>query len=294
MKVIEPWQNISLSKFTTWKIGGPAEWFAEPNSLEEIRNLISWANQYQIPIKVIGAGSNLLVSDKGIDGLVICLKHFHGYKLDKKHGILEANSGEGLPRIAGLVAKAGLSGLEWAVGIPGTIGGATIMNAGAQGGCIGDQLISTFVLPLDGGKPFSFTKKDLDMSYRQTLLQGEEFVVISSKFHLQPGGDPKEITAKTVNNLNQRKSTQPYEWPSCGSVFRNPEPRKAGEIIEKLGFKGYKQGGAEISKKHANFIVNTGTATAKDITTLITHITTCVKDVYGISLQTEVKKLGFK
>ncbi|WP_320666680.1 UDP-N-acetylmuramate dehydrogenase [Prochlorococcus sp. MIT 1307] len=282
-----------LSQFTTLRVGGAAEWLAEPKNIEEVKILISWAKTSKIPCQVIGAGSNLLINDSGLPGLSICMKKMHGSNLNAKSGLIEAFSGEPFPALARNSAKAGLQGLEWAVGIPGTVGGAVVMNAGAQGGCTGDLLESVTVLPLKGGEVFEIKKKDLQFSYRHSLLQKEKLVVLAARFHLEPGHDQRELSRRTNANLNHRTKTQPYDIPSCGSVFRNPEPLKAGKLIENLGLKGHRIGGAEISKLHANFIVNRGEATAQDISQLISYIQKTVQEAHGFLLHPEVKQLGF-
>ncbi len=282
-----------LSKFTTLRVGGAAQWLAEPKDIEEIKLLISWAKTHQIPCHVIGAGSNLLISDSGLQGLSICMKRLNGAKLNPKSGLVEAFSGEPIPNLARSVAKAGLHGLEWAIGIPGTVGGAAVMNAGAQGGCTADWLQSVQVISLTGGLPFEISKNDLNFSYRHSLLQDEKLIVLSARFQLEPGHSHKEISHTTQENLIHRTSTQPFNLPSCGSVFRNPESLKAGHLIEKLGLKGYRIGGAEISRIHANFIVNTGNATAKDIYELISFVQTRVKENHGFLLHPEVIPFGF-
>ena len=286
-------ENILLKNYTTLKIGGPAEWLAEPKSINEVKLLINWVNEKQIPCRVIGAGSNLLINDSGLEGLSLCMKKIHGANINKKSGQINALSGQSLPNLARQAAKAGLHGFEWAIGIPGTIGGAVAMNAGAQGSCISEKLISIEVLPLKGGSAFEIKKKDLDFSYRKSLLQQEDLLLLSACFKLEPGHDHKELIRITAENLNKRKSSQPYHLPSCGSIFRNPEPQKAGEIIDSLGLKGKRIGGAEISNMHANFIVNSYHASSTDIYQLIRFIQNTVKNSRGILLDLEVKQLGF-
>ena len=286
-------QKVALSNFTTWRIGGEAEWFAEPQSIEEITLLIKWSNENNLICQVIGGGSNLLINDQGLQGLFISTKKLRGYQINEGTGEIEALSGESIPSLAGKAAKAGLEGLEWSIGIPGTVGGVCVMNAGAQGGSIAQCLESVRVLPLNGDCSYEITKDNLNYSYRNSILQKEKVIVISAKFKLKPGYDPKEVSNRTKKNLNHRTETQPYNLPSCGSVFRNPEPHKAGELIESLGLKGYSIGGAEISRVHANFIVNNGNATAKDVQDLIDLIQEKVKANYGFCLHTEVKRIGF-
>ena len=282
-----------LSKFTTLRIGGPAQWLAEPKNIEEVKSLLNWAKTKEIPCQVIGAGSNLLINDSELKGLSICTKKMHGNTLNSKNGMIKALSGDHLPTLARQAAQAGLHGLEWAVGIPGTVGGAVVMNAGAQGSSTADWLQSVQVLSLQGGEPFEISKKDLQFSYRDSLLQTEKLIVLSASFLLEPGHNPQEIGHLTTKNLNKRTDTQPYHLPSCGSVFRNPEPLKAGRLIEESGLKGHRIGGAEISRMHANFIVNTGQASAKDFYNLIAFIRKRVKETHGVLLHPEVKQVGF-
>jgi len=284
-------ENISLSNFTTWRIGGPAEWIAQPKNNEEIKYLINWINKKNISCNIIGAGSNLLIDDKGIKGLSLCMRQFKGIQIDKSTGIIEVLSGEMLPTLARKAAANGLHGLEWAVGIPGTIGGAVVMNAGAQGHCISNYLESITTLSLNGEyKKIEAT--DLNFGYRYSLLQDEKLIVVAARLKLK-SGHAKKIRQMTNKNLNHRLRTQPYKDQSCGSVFRNPEPLKAAKLIEELGLKGFRCGGAEISKIHSNFIINSNKASSYDVRELIKFIQKRVFNSYGILLETEVKQCGF-
>jgi len=285
-------QNISLSNFTTWRIGGPAEWIAEPRNNKEIKNLINWVNHKNISCNIIGAGSNLLINDKGVQGLSICMRQLKGIEIDKTSGIIEVLSGETLPVLARKAASLGLHGLEWAVGIPGTIGGAIVMNAGAQGHCISDYLLSITALSLSGEYKI-LNAADLDFGYRQSLLQQEKLIIISARLKLESGHRKSKICQVTKENFNHRLRTQPYKDQSCGSVFKNPEPYKAAKLIDELGLKGFRFGGAEISKIHSNFIINASNASATDVQELIKFIQNKVLDSYGILLETEVKLCGF-
>ena len=286
--------GVSLQEFTTWRVGGPAEWFAEPADQGQLIDLAAWAGERDLPFRVIGAGSNLLIADQGLPGLTVCNRRLQGSRVDGQSGVVDAEAGEPIPTLARKVARAGLHGLEWAVGIPGTVGGAAVMNAGAQGGCTAEWLESVLVLdPQRPGEPFRLTAAALGFDYRHSRLQQEPLLVLSARFSLEPGHDPAAVTARTSANLHSRTSTQPYQQPSCGSVFRNPEPRKAGQLIESLGLKGTRIGGAEVSTLHANFIVNTGAATAADIDALISLVRERVLAAEGIDLHPEVKRLGF-
>jgi UDP-N-acetylmuramate dehydrogenase len=285
-------REVSLHDFTTWKVGGPAEWFGEPADPVALMALVHWAAGQGMPQRCIGAGSNLLIADGGLSGLTVCNRRLQGSRLDPT-GVLEAQAGEPIPTLARKAARAGLHGLEWAVGIPGTVGGAVVMNAGAQGGCTAEWLTSVRVLdPRKPEQPFELSAAELNFSYRHSRLQGEPLIVLSARFQLEPGHDPATITARTSANLHSRTNTQPYQQPSCGSVFRNPEPQKAGQLIEGLGLKGLSIGGAMVSPIHANFIVNTGGATAADIDALIQAVQQRVQQAHGITLHPEVKRLG--
>ena len=287
-------QGVGLQPFTTWKVGGPAEWFAEPGEVDELVSLAAWAQAQGLSLRCIGAGSNLLIADSGLPGLTICNRRLQGSRLDAASGLVEAEAGEPIPSLARKAARLGLSGLEWAVGIPGTVGGAVVMNAGAQGGCTAEWLRSVRLLdPANPATPFELEARELDFAYRHSRLQAEAWIVLAATFQLEAGHDPAAITSHTSANLHSRTSTQPYQQPSCGSVFRNPEPQKAGQLIEALGLKGLQIGDAQVSPIHANFIVNIGQASASDIDALIAEVQCRVLASHGLSLHPEVKRLGF-
>jgi UDP-N-acetylmuramate dehydrogenase len=286
-------RSVGLAEYTTWRVGGPAQWFAEPDSGAQLQALLAWAQAEGLAALVIGAGSNLLVSDAGLEGLTLCNRRLQGAVLDASSGLIEAQAGEPIPSLARRAARAGLSGLEWSVGIPGTVGGAAVMNAGAQGGCTAEVLESVTVIePHRPEQPFDLSAGELDFAYRHSRLQEEPLVVLAARFRLQAGHDPAEVSRRTSANLHSRTSTQPYQQPSCGSVFRNPEPDKAGQLIEGLGLKGLSVGGAQVSPIHANFIVNTGAASAAEIDQLISTVQQRIEAAHGITLHTEVKRLG--
>jgi len=285
--------NVPLADFTTWRVGGPAQWLLEPTTVNDTLEALQWAQHNQIPCRVIGAGSNLLIHDDGLPGLTLSLRKLQGATVDADSGVVEALAGEPIPTLARRAARAGLDGLAWSVGIPGTVGGAAVMNAGAQGGCTADCLESVRVAPLEGGDSFELGRDQLAFDYRHSRLQEDQLVVLSARFRLDPGHNPDEITRITSGNLSHRTSTQPYTQPSCGSVFRNPEPLKAGRLIEGLGLKGSRIGGAEVSTIHANFIVNTGAATAANIDQLIQRVQQQVEAAHAVRLHPEVKRLGF-
>lgn len=286
-------QGVSLSKFTTWKVGGLAQWYLEPRTIAEAQIGMSWARQCRLPVTIIGAGSNLLISDKGLPGLVICTRHLHHTEtqFDTETGIITVDAGKMVGNVAWLAARRGWSGLEWAAGIPGTVGGAVVMNAGAHTHSTEEILVSTEVLNLDGSISV-IANKDLNYSYRTSDLQGDSRLVISGTFQLKQAENPEDIKARTFRDLEKRHSKQPYDRPSCGSVFRNPSPLYAAALIEELGLKGYRIGDAEVSTLHANFIINRKDATASDIHELIYYVQSQVKAAYDIELEPEVKMLG--
>lgn len=283
--------HVSLAPLTSFKVGGVAELYAAPRTQDDLQLVFNWAYEAGIPVTTLGAGSNLLISDRGLPGLVICTRHLRFSQFDRETAQITAAAGEPLVRLAWRAAEQGLSGLEWAVGIPGTVGGAVVMNAGAHHSCAADVLLETQVL-LEDGNAKILTPEQLGYSYRTSLLQSDRRLVMQATFQLQPGHDPQELIALTRKHLTQRHTTQPYNFPSCGSVFRNPEPYKAGWLIEQAGLKGHQLGGAQIAQLHANFILNRGGATASDIFQLIRLVQEQVERQWSIWLEPEVKMLG--
>lgn len=283
--------QVSLAEMTTFRVGGPAEWFIAPTSLEALQASYAWANAQDLPVTFLGAGSNLLISDQGLPGLVISTRYLRQQTFDAQTHRVTAYAGKPLPRLAWQTAKQGWAGLEWAVGIPGTVGGAVVMNAGAHGGCTADCLVEAHVLQSDGSIQILNTEQ-MAFKYRSSCLQQHPHPVVLATFQLQAGQSAEQIKATTQTHLDHRLSTQPYDWPSCGSVFRNPLPRTAGWLIEKSGLKGYTLGGAQVAQKHANFILNSGNATATDIFNLIFYVQQEVEKNWSLLLRPEVKMLG--
>lgn len=283
--------NFRLAELTTYRVGGPAQWFIAPHSLEQLKASAQWATNEGIPITVLGAGSNLLISDRGLSGLVISTRHLREQTFSQETETVTIAAGKPLPRLCWQLAKQGWAGLEWAVGIPGTIGGAVVMNAGAHGASISDSLVEVLVLEPSGDLK-TLSNAELEYSYRSSKLQGAQNIVLSATFALQAGQSAATVEATTESHLNHRLTTQPYELPSCGSVFRNPLPRKAGWLIENSGLKGFTVGGAQVAQKHANFIVNLGGATASDIYALIFYVQKQIEDRWELRLHPEVKILG--
>lgn len=283
--------HVSLAEMTTFRVGGAAEWFIAPKSLEELQASYAWAHEQQLPVTFLGAGSNLLISDQGLPGLVIATRHLRQRSFADASCQITAYAGEPLPKLAWQAAKRGWSGLEWAVGIPGTVGGALVMNAGAHGGCTADILAEAHILHTDGSIKI-LTAEDMAFKYRSSILQQHSQPVVQAVFQLHVDKSVEEVKVTTQSHLDHRLSTQPYDWPSCGSVFRNPLPRTAGWLIEQSGLKGYTLGGAQVAQKHANFILNAGNATATDIFNLIRHVQQKVEEHWSLLLKPEVKMLG--
>jgi UDP-N-acetylmuramate dehydrogenase len=285
--------QVALAKFTTWKVGGPAEWAIEPTNLVETQAAIAWAKANSLPITFLGAGSNLLIGDTGLPGLVIITRHLRWIetKFDVELCQIEVGAGKMIGSLAWQAARKGWTKLEWAAGIPGTVGGAVVMNAGAHGSSMQDVLVSTQVLNTQG-EVLTLQPADLDYSYRHSNLQGSDLLVISATLQLTAAANAAAVVGKTQKDLERRHTTQPYDQPSCGSVFRNPLPQFSAKLIQDSGLKGHRIGGAEVSELHANFIINCGDATATDIFQLIGYVKQQVKDKWGVDLETEVKMMG--
>lgn len=283
-------RNELLSQHTTMKIGGPADIFIEPASLGDIQKVMTFLKEQQIPWRAIGRGSNLLVSDKGIEGVVIKL----GPGLDHltiNDSTITVGGGHSLVSLSTLISKKGLSGLEFASGIPGSVGGAVYMNAGAHGSDISKILTKAHILFEDGSMEW-ISNDEMEFTYRTSVLQKKRpGIVLEAEFQLTKG-DRTSIVSQMQKNKDYRKETQPWNFPCAGSIFRNPLPNYAGKLIEDAGLKGYQIGGAKISEMHGNFIVNAGNATAKDVLDLIQYIKETILTSYGIKMETEVEIIG--
>lgn len=284
------WENEPLANHTSWKIGGPADILVQPKGKEELIQCLQLIHRYKLSYRAIGRGSNLLVRDGGIRGVVIKMgEGLDHFSIDGERVIVDA--GHSLIKLATIVGKHGLSGLEFAGGIPGTVGGAVYMNAGAHGSDVSRVLHSAEIL-FDDGELATLSNEDMKFSYRQSLLQTErKGVCVQATFQLKKG-DRATILAEMAKYKDYRRDTQPLQQASCGSVFRNPKPYSAGQLIEKAGLKGYAVGDAQVSLRHANFIVNNGRATARDVLTLIDHIRTTVLEKFGVDMHPEVQVVG--
>jgi UDP-N-acetylmuramate dehydrogenase len=284
------YKDEPLSKHTTIKVGGPADLLIEPNNIEGLRKTIEVLKESNIKWTVIGRGSNLLVSDQGINGAVIKLGKGFDH-LDEVGEEITVGGGYPLVKLATIISRKGLAGLEFSGGIPGSVGGAVFMNAGAHSSDISKILIKAHILFADGTMKW-FSNKEMEFSYRTSVLQMKKpGICLEATFQLEQG-NREEIKEQLQKFKNYRRETQPWNFPCCGSVFRNPLPNHAGKLIEDAGLKGTIIGGAQISELHANFIVNIGNATARDVLDLIDLVKQTIKEKYGINMETEVELIG--
>ena len=278
-----------MAKHTSFRIGGPADVLAQPADEAELAALLKRAGEHAVPVTLIGNGSNLLVRDKGIRGLVIKLSNSFS-DMKALGNELTFGSGISLAMASKKAASLSLSGLEFAVGIPGTIGGAVYMNAGAYDGEMAKVVTSVRVMDREG-KISELKASELAFAYRHTALQNSGWIVISVTVALQPG-EAESIAAKMADFSQRRISKQPLELPSAGSMFKRPPGYFAGTLIEQTGLKGYTVGGAQVSTKHAGFVVNVGGATAQDVLQLISDVQSKVFAAHGVRLEPEVLVLG--
>lgn len=282
--------NEPLAKHTTIKIGGPAEIFVEPNSIEDLKKTMAIVTKSGAAWRAIGRGSNLLVGDSGIKGVVIKLGKGLDH-LEVDGDIITAGGGYSLIKLTTVISKQGLSGLQFAGGIPGSVGGAVYMNAGAHGSDMSKILIKAHILFEDGTLEW-LSAEELDFSYRTSLLQKKRPGICLEAVLKLEKGNREEIVAELQKNKDYRRETQPWDHPNCGSVFRNPLPHYAGQLVQESGLKGYQIGGAKISELHGNFIVNTGNATAKDVLDLIDYVKKTIYEKHSVKMETEVEIIG--
>ena len=277
-------QNVSLSNYTTYKVGGIARIIVYPKDVKKLVLLLNKLNDESVKYKVLGYGSNLVFSDKPYEGVIIKLDSFDKVKIDDT--IITAGAGVSLIKLSYMALKEGWTGLEFASGIPGTVGGAVFMNAGAYKSDMGYIVSEVKVLSPDL-KVITLYNKDLNYKYRDSFLRHNAgYICLEAKLVLRPG-DKKLIKELMETRRQKRLLSQPLEYPSAGSVFRNPENDFAGKLIEDCGLKGYKIGGAEVSLKHANFIINTGKASANDVMNLINYVHDKVKEKTNVDLKIE-------
>lgn len=278
-----------MARHTTFHIGGPARLMVEVHTPEALAKLYSTCKNEGIPCFVLGNGSNLLVNDEGYDGVMLHLSEGLS-KVTREGNDIVAGAGAKLTALANFARNNGLAGLEFSFGIPGSVGGAAYMNAGAYGGEMKDVLVSCDIVTAQGELK-TLTAEEMDLSYRHSALMQNESIVTAIRVRLTPD-DKEAITARMNDYMGRRKDKQPLEYPSAGSTFKRPTGYFAGALIQQCGLKGCTVGGAQVSEKHAGFVINKGGATAKDVLDLIAHIQKTVKDETGVSLECEVLRLG--
>jgi UDP-N-acetylmuramate dehydrogenase len=279
--------DVCLAPYTTFHIGGPAALMVEPQNEEQLVSTLRALRKSGVFSLVLGRGSNLLLPDEGIYGVIIRTCEIDAVCIDGR--TLVAKGGATLTAITRAAQKAGLSGLEFAYGIPGTLGGALFMNAGAYGGQMSDVVTSVRLYDAERDEIFTFSGEQMAFAYRHSILQAHpEWTVLSAAMLLTPD-DAEQIDARMQDYMTRRREKQPLNYPSAGSAFKRPVGAFAGALIEQCGLKGYAVGGAMVSPKHAGFIVNTGDATARDVLTLMEHVRTKVFETHGIELESEIQ-----
>ena len=286
-------ENVKIDELmkphTTFRVGGPADYFVVPGSIDEIRQVVSLCREYEIPFYIIGNGSNLLVSDAGYRGVIIqCYRSMSRIEVNGER--ITAQAGAILSQIANQALAAELTGFEFASGIPGTLGGACVMNAGAYGGEMKDVLEEVTVLTGDG-EVLTLAKEELDMGYRTSRIAKKGYIVLEAVLSLKKG-DADQIKEKMDELRKKRTTKQPLEYPSAGSTFKRPERYFAGKLIQDAGLRGFEVGGAQVSEKHCGFVINKDNATAADINDLMNQVSARVKEKFGVVLEPEVKRLG--
>lgn len=282
-------ENVSLSKYTTYRVGGIAKIIVYPDNIDKLIELLEYLDKNNIKFKVLGKGSNLIFSSKIYDGVIIVLDKLCNIEIKKN--IINVEAGYSIIKLSNEAAKLGLSGLEFASGIPGTIGGGVFMNAGAYLSSFSD-IVRTVTFLDENYDIKTYNLEELEYSYRNSILRERNYIVLSAELELTPK-TPEEIKHIISDRRERRLQSQPLEFPSAGSVFRNPEGDYAGRLIEEAGLKGEKVGGAMVSTKHANFIINYNNATGEDIKELIEIIEKKIKEKYNINLVLEQELVNF-
>lgn len=281
--------GVPLDRYTTLRVGGPADILAVPEDMGELERLVRYAARCGLPLYVLGHGSNVLVPDEGVRGLVVVLTKAAAW-VRFEGAEVEAGAGCPLPRLVQMAARRSLAGLEGLAGVPGTVGGALFMNAGTAGASIGDVTLWVEVLDREGER-VRLAREEMGFGYRTSRLQRGGLIAVSARLGLAPG-DPAAIAAALRAAAQRRRATQPLEQPNAGSVFKNPPGDFAGRLIEAAGCKGWRSGGAEVSPRHANFIVNLGGATAGDVLRLMARVHRRVREAFGVSLEPEIRLFG--
>lgn len=277
-----------LKKYTYTETGGKADFYLSPTKNEEVQAIVKYANQHNIPVTYLGNGSNIIIREGGIRGIVLSLlslKH-----IEVSDDAIIAGSGAAIIDVSHVARDYALTGLEFACGIPGSIGGAVFMNAGAYGGEVKDCIDYALCVNEDGNL-IKLTTQELELDYRNSIVQKKHLVVLEAAFTLEPG-NLKEIQAKMDDLTERRESKQPLEYPSCGSVFQRPPGHFAGKLIQDSDLQGHRIGGVEVSTKHAGFMVNVDNGTATDYEDLIHYVQQTVKDKFDVELNTEVRIIG--
>ena len=284
IKPEEPMKN-----HVTFRVGGPADFVVTPKNYEELSGVLKCCAKYEMPCYIMGNGSNLLVSDQGYRGVVIQLfRQLNDIQCEGN--VIRAQAGALLSAVANRALEEKLTGFEFAAGIPGTLGGACVMNAGAYGGEMKDVLKSVTVLTREGER-ITLQKNELELGYRTSIIAKKDYIVLEAEIELE-AGDAEEIKA-VMDDLKERRTTkQPLEYPSAGSTFKRPEGYFAGKLIQESGLQGFQVGGAQVSEKHCGFVINKDQATAADIAELICQVQDRVEEKFGVRLETEVKRLG--
>ncbi len=292
--VLEP-ENLLLDEpmkgYTTFRVGGSAKWMAAPEDEQQLRIILKICKETNTPYFVLGRGSNLLVSDRGFDGVVINLrKNFTKITTDKEAKTITAEAGASLPAVSQAALSAGLTGLEFASGIPGTMGGGLFMNAGAYGGEL-KQIVTEAAVMAPDGVIRHVPNEKMELGHRLSSFMRTDEIILSVTMQLADG-DPQSIKAMMDDFNARRRDKQPLEYPSAGSTFKRPTGYFAGKLIEDAGLKGFSVGGAEVSEKHAGFVINTGTATASDIWNLCQEVRKRVFVQFGVELEPEIQMVG--
>ena len=278
--------NEPMCRYNTFQVGGPAAYYVAPTSVKQLAEVVKVCKEYEQKYYIVGNGSNLIVKDCGYDGMIIHLCHnFSDYKVEGNK--ITAQSGIRLSKLANILAKHSLKGFEFASGIPGTLGGAVVMNAGAYGGEMSQVLDSVRVMD-QNGEMIILAKDQLELGYRTSVIPRKGYIVIEAVLALEKGNED-EINALMLDYNNRRKEKQPLEFPSAGSTFKRPKGYFAGKLIQDSGLRGYRVGGAMISEKHSGFVINIGNATTADILQLIQDVKDKVYEMHGVRLEEEVK-----
>ena len=283
-------ENVSGKRLCSFHVGGNVRLVVRPQSVEHLEELYRYLSENEIKNRILGKGTNVVISDGGYDGVIVSLSELSmiDFEIDEDETVI-VGAGASMLKLASFAQQKGLSGLEFAHGIPGSVGGGVYMNAGAYGGDISSVLDGCLVFDKERGNVITFDNGECDFSYRHSIFADDkDLIVLAASFALKKG-DPDEIKAKMDEYKAKRTASQPLEYPSAGSTFKRPEGYFAGKLIEDAGLKGFSIGGAQVSEKHAGFVINRGNATAEDIKNLVKHIQKEVKEKFGVSLECEME-----